>query len=224
MNIHPTSLFSTLDSAAEKLFYQESFSNSQREEIVALILNRQCQTGVNAGFFLPFTAESEMKFKLFSGELLKTTLVQNHLPMIEAVRILKLLDSQGHASTQAIHLANQRMEKMCYSSFCAKGECKALTIAYLRYISLDGIENSALRINTHLATLAGHRDKKGRWSGFPFFYTLLMLLEITDPLAAEELQYALPACIKLQSQKKPAEPISKRRQEILRKVLVGRVN
>jgi hypothetical protein len=75
MNIHPTSLFSTLDSAAEKLFYQESFSNSQREEIVALILNRQCQTGVNAGFFLPFTAESEMKFKLFSGELLKTTLV-----------------------------------------------------------------------------------------------------------------------------------------------------
>jgi hypothetical protein len=224
MNIHPTSLFSTLDSAAEKLFYQGSSSNSLQEEIVALILSRQCQTGVNAGFFLPFTAESEVKFKLFSGEPLKTSLAQNHLPMIEAVRIIKLLDSQGHASTQAIHLANQRMEKMCYSSFCAKGECKALTIAYLRFISLDGTGNSASKINTHLSSLARHRDGKGRWSGFPFYYTLLMLLEITDPLAAEELQYALPACEKLQVQNWSGDPISKRRQEILGIVLAGRVN
>ena len=215
MNIHPTSLFSTLDSAAEKLFYQESFSNSLREEIVALILSRQCLTGVNAGFFLPFAAESELKFKLFSGEPLKTSIANNHLPMIEAVRILKLLDAQGHDSTQAIHLANQRMEKMCYSLFCAKGECKALTIAYMRYISLDGTGNSASKINTHLANLAHHRDRKGRWSGFPFFYTLLMLLEITDPLAAEELQYALPACEKLQVQLGPGDPITKRRKKIL---------
>jgi len=215
MNIHPTSLFSTLNAAAEKLFYQEAFSNTLREEIVALILSRQCHTGVNAGFFLPFIAESEVKYKLFSGEPLKTSLAQNHLPMIEAVRIIKLLDPQGHPSIEAIHLANQRMEKMCYSSFCAKGECKALTIAYLRYISLDGTGNSASRINTHLTSLAGHRDGKGRWSGFPFFYTLLMLLEITDPLAAEELQYAFPACEKLQAQNWPGDPISKKRQEIL---------
>jgi hypothetical protein len=219
MNIHPTSLFSTIDAAAEKLFHHESFTNTLRNEIVALILSRQCQTGANAGFFLPFTAESEAKVKLFSGEQLKTSLAQNHVPMVEAVRILKLLAPQGYASTQAIQLTNQRMEKMCYSSFCAKGECKALTIAYLRYLSLDGTENSAIRINSHLDSLASHRDGKGKWGGFPFFYTLLMLSEITLPLAVQELQYTSPVCIKLKAQNWPGDPISKRRQEIIGAVL-----
>jgi hypothetical protein len=219
MNIHPTSLFSTLDSTAEKLFHHETFTNTLRDEIVALILSRQCQTGTNAGFFLPFTAESEVKIKLFSGEELRTSLAKIHGPMIEAVRILKILAPQGNAPTQAIQLANQRMEKMCYSSFCAKGECKALTIAYLRYLSLDGIESSAIRINTHLDSLASHRDGKGKWGSFPFFYTLLMLSEINDPLALQELQYASPACQKLKAQSWPNDPISKRRQEIIGAVL-----
>jgi hypothetical protein len=220
MIIHPTSLLATLDAAAEKLFYQESITNSQREEIVALILSRQCQSGVNAGFFLPFIAESEVKLNLFSGEQLKTDLARNHMPMIEAVRILKLLTQQDQVVTRAIQLANQHMEKMCYSFFCAKGECKALTIAYLRYLSLDGTGDSASQINTHLASLAGHRDGKGRWDGFPFFYTLLTLSEIADPLAAQELQYASLACKKLQAQKWSGYPVSKRRQEIIGIVLL----
>jgi hypothetical protein len=222
MNLHPTSLYATLDAAAEKLFYHESFTNALRDEIVALILSRQCKTGENAGFFLPFAVETEVKVKLFSGEQLKTSLAQNHIPMLEAVRILKLLDSQNDAATQAIQLANQRMDKMCYSSFCTKGECKVMTIAFLRYLFVENNGNSASRINIHLARLARHRDGKGRWGGFPFFYTLLMLSEIADPMASTELQYASPACEKLLTQNWTGDLISKRRQEILGTVLAMR--
>jgi hypothetical protein len=168
MIIHPTSLSATLDATSEAIFYQNNISTSLRHEITSQIISRQCQTGVNTGFFLLYASESEAKVKLFSGESLNTNLAQNHIPMIEAVRILKLLDFGSHAVTHAIELANQRMEKMCYSTFCAKGECKALTIAYLRVLSSDRSGNSASRIITHISNLTNHRDGKGTWGGSHF--------------------------------------------------------
>jgi hypothetical protein len=219
MIIHPTSLTATLDATAEAIFYQNNISTSLRHEITNQIISRQCQTGVNTGFFLLYASESDAKVKLFSGESLNTNLARNHIPMIEAVRILKLLDFGSHAVTHAIELANQRMEKMCYSTFCAKGECKSLTIAYLRVLSLDGSGNSAPRMISHITNLTNHRDGKGSWGGFPFFYTLLMLSEIDDPLAMQELKYAAPFCEKQFSQNWSADPFSKRRQDIIAKAL-----
>jgi hypothetical protein len=219
MIIHPTSLLATLDAAAEAIFYQNNLSNSLRHEITNQIISRQCQTGVNTGFFLLYASESEAKVKLFSGESLNTNLAQNHIPMIEAVLILKLLDFGSHAVTHAIELANHRMEKMCYSTFCAKGECKALTIAYLRVLSLDRSGNSASRMITHISNLTNHRDGKGTWGGFPFFYTLLMITEIDDPLAIQELKYAAPYCEKQLSQNWGTDPISIRRRDIMAKSL-----
>jgi hypothetical protein len=219
MIIHPTSLTATLDATAEAIFYQNNISTSLRHDITNLIVSRQCQTGVNTGFFLLYAAESEAKVKLFSGEQLNTNLARNHIPLIEAVRILKLLDFGSHAVTHAIELANQRMEKMCYSTFCAKGECKSLTIAYLRVLSLDRSGNSAPRMISHITNLTNHRDGKGTWGGFPFFYTLLMLSETDDPLVMQELKYAAPFCEKQFSQNWSADPFSKRRQDIIAKAL-----
>jgi hypothetical protein len=215
MIIHPTNLFTTLDTTAEILFHKEPLSNTQRQGIANLITNRQCLTGVNAGLFIPFASESEAKVRLFSGESLNTDLARTHILMIEAVRILKLLSIKNHVITQSISVADHRMEKMCYSNFCAKGECRALTVAYMRYQSLDGIGNTAARINTHLTNLSHHRDGKGKWGSFPFFYTLLMLSELEDPLAFQELQYAAPVCKKQLGQNWPNDSISIRRQEIM---------
>ncbi|OGN90129.1 MAG: hypothetical protein A2Y88_02450 [Chloroflexi bacterium RBG_13_48_10] len=219
MIIHPTSLSATLDASADVFFHQNQLSITMRQELANMIISRQCQTGVNAGFFIPYAAESEAKIRLFTGELLTTTLARNHIPMIEAVRILKLLAIETHAVSQSILLASHRMEKMCYSTFCPKGECKTLTIAYLRYLSLDSADNAASSMSTHLTNLTGYRDGKGRWGGFPFLYTILMLSETDGPLAIEELKYAAPFCKKQLSQNWPADPISKRRQEIISKAL-----
>jgi hypothetical protein len=217
--IYPTSLSATLDATADSLFHQKLLPPNIQEEIATMIISRQCHSGVNSGFFIPFAAESEAKVKLFTGEQLTTTLARTHILLIEAVRILKLLVLESHALAQSIQLADQRMEKMCYSNFCVKGECKALTIAYLRYLLLDGTGNSTSKIKTHLTKLTGQRDGKGKWGGFPFYYTVLALSESDEPLAIRELQYALPACEKLLAQNWPADPISVRRQEIISKAL-----
>jgi hypothetical protein len=217
--VHPTSLDATLDAAAETFFYQQPLPTPVREEIAALIIRRQCQSGVNSGFFIPFTAETESKGMLYSGEQLRTSFAQTHIRLLEAARILKLIAIENHGVSQALHVATERMKKMCYSKFCAKGECKALTIAYLRYLATDSKDNPAPQINNFLTLLVSHRDGKGKWGGFPFFFTLLMLTEVDDPQALKELKYSVQVCNKYQAGKWNADPISKRRQAILTKAL-----
>ncbi|OGO66506.1 MAG: hypothetical protein A2030_01380 [Chloroflexi bacterium RBG_19FT_COMBO_50_10] len=220
--IRPTSLAATLDTSAEAFFYHNPIPAAQREEIASMIISRQSLSGMNAGFFIPFTAESETRVRLFSGEYLSTDFARAHIHLIEAIRILKLLCLDSHAVSQSILTADRRMEKMCYSKFCAKGECKALTVAYLRYLVLDSSGNVDESIKYFLTNLAGHRDGKGKWSGFPFYFILLMLSELDNPLATQELQYAVPACEKQQAHTLPADPIAKRRQAIIASALARR--
>jgi hypothetical protein len=104
---------------------------------------------------------------------------------------------------------------MCYSQFCSKGECKSLTIAYMRYLTSSDLVDAPTRLSSFLTKLVIHRDGKGKWNGFPYYYTLLMLTEVDDPLAGDELKYAAPF-----SQTRPGllssvDPISRRRQVIL---------
>jgi hypothetical protein len=217
--VHRTSLTATLDAAAEAYLYQAPLPTQLREEIATLVVSRQSQSGMNAGFFIPFAAESETRFSLFSGEWVNTSFARSHIHLIEATRILKLLAQDSYSVTQAIRSADQRMETMCYSKFCSKGECKALTIAYLRYLLLDSTGNSALRLNSHFTYLTDQRDGKGKWGSFPFYYTLLMLSETDNALAIQELRYAASACEQRLAQNWPADPISKRRQDIITRAL-----
>jgi hypothetical protein len=212
---HPTNLAATLDSTAEAFFYERPIPTQMRDEIASLIASRQIQSGAKAGFFLPFAAETETTSHLFSGEELHTSFAENHFLLIEAARILKLLAQDNHAMPHHIQAANNRMEKMCYSKFCAKGECKTLTIAYLRYLAADKSQDSQPAINPLLTQLSEYRDGKGKWRGFPFFYTLLMLTELSDSQSSQELQYSAPICEKHQKQSWPADPHSNRRQEII---------
>ena len=220
--INPTNLSATLDAASEVFFHQIVIPPNLQEDIAKMIINRQCQSGMNSGFFIPFAAESEVKVKLYSGETLNTALARTNILLIEAVRILKLLELDSHSVKQSIHLADQRMKKMCYSNFCSKGECRALTIAYLRYLFLDREGSSCSKIKTYLTNLTSQRDGKGKWGGFPFFYTVLALSESDEPLAMQELKYSLPICEKQQAQNWPADKISIRRQEIIGRVLARR--
>jgi hypothetical protein len=216
MNIvRPTSLAATLDSAAEALFYQKPIPTSLREDIATLLVSRQVQSGSNSGFYLPFAAESGTKSRLFSGEQVNTEFARRHIQLIEATRLLNLLANDISAVAKSVQIADQRMNAMCYHAFCSKGECKSITIAYIRYLVSSGQNDSAKRINSFLTQLVGHRDGKGKWNGFPYFYTLLMLCEVDDPLAAHELRYAIATSPKQSRSMFSADTVSMRRQAIL---------
>jgi hypothetical protein len=219
--VRPTSLASTLDSVSEAFFYQNPIPTSFCEEISSMLVSRQNQFGANAGFFIPFTAEAETQARLFSGEQLHTDFARNHITLIESARALKLLSVDSRSVTQSIQIADTRMHSSCYSKFCPKGECKSLTIAYMRYLAAGDSLQPDPRTNSFLAKLKDYRDGRGKWNGFPFYYTLLMLSEVGDPLAVQELQYAAPLCEKLRIQMETSDTYGKRRQAILSKVLAG---
>jgi hypothetical protein len=63
----------------------------------------------------------------------------------------------------------------------------------MRYLAAGGLD-SEKRLNAHLAVLSQHRDGRGRWRRFPFYYMLLALSESDLPAAVEEMRYAVPAC------------------------------
>jgi hypothetical protein len=215
--VHPTSLSDTLDSAMEALFYQKSILPPLREDLAAMLVSRQIISGSNAGFFIPFASESTSQSRMFTGEILHTEFARRNIQLIEAARLLVLLGMNSSDATRAILLSERCMDTQCYSKFCAKGECKALTIAYMRYLVALGTADAAVRFDQFLTNLPGYRDGKGKWHGFPFYYTLLMLSETDRPLAAEELDYASSSFEKLSRQVWPNDRYSNRCQSILNK-------
>ena len=213
--IHPASLAATLDATDEALFFQKTIPVSVRKDVSDLLISRQIQSGSNAGCFIPFTAEAATESRLFSGERLNTAFASRHIQLIEAARLLKLLGMDDKATAKSIALAENHMNAMCYSKFCSKGECKSITVAYLRYLPTSDQKDSPAHINSLLTQLAAHRDEKGKWRGFPFFYTVLVLSEIDDPLAINEREYAAPVFQKPPGALLSTDPISRRRQAIL---------
>ena len=217
--VRPTSLAATLDSAAEAFFINKTIPAAHREDISLMLISRQNLSGPNSGFFIPFAAERDTPFRLFSGEQLYTDFARSHIHLIESTRLLMLLSLNRIGVDHSVQIADQRMSTICYSKFCPKGECKSLTIAYMRYLSTCNEKDTGLRLKPFLTKLVDYRDGKGKWNGFPFYYTLLMLSEVTDPLATQELQYAALLCEKQRAQNWPRDPFSIRRQSIITQAL-----
>jgi hypothetical protein len=213
--IHPTSLSLTLDCAAEACFLKKAITPATRKQLIALLTSRQILSGSNSGFFISFTSETWIKLRLFTGETLQTEFACQHLNLIEAARLLVLLAEDHITANRSIQLAHQRMSAMCYARFCPKGECRPLSIAYMRYLATVTTEEAVTQLQSLLTKLASFRDGKGKWHGFPLFYTLLMLTEVSGPLAARELDYASQYVSKHPPRHIPQSPYAERRQTLL---------
>jgi hypothetical protein len=215
----PANLRTTLDAVDEAIFYQRPLSHPERQAITLHILSLQIPSGAQAGMFNHGTAGREAAPRLFTGEPLHTLLAARHTLLIDSVRLLTLLEVKNNAVTQTLKLATQKMEARCYSGFCAVGECRHLTVAFMRYLIASGDPASAPRLTSFLIHLSTHRDNQGKWGSFPFYYTLLMLTETTLPQAALERQYAAAACELALKRPWKDDPFSLRRKAILEKVL-----
>ena len=219
---HPTSLSASLDSVMDVLFFQRSIDPALRDELASLFMKRQVLTGSNSGFFIPFASEPRTPSRLFSGEMLRTEFACHHILLIETTRVLALLAPDNPAVTRSIQLSDRRMNLICYRTFCSKGECRSLTVAYMRYLAAVTNDDSAAHLSQFLTALAGYRDGKGKWHGFPFYYTILMLSEFDDPLAANELQYAGSLLERLSGQNWSSDRYASRCQSIVHNVMVRR--
>lgn len=221
MNLTSPNLRVTLDALDDALFHRFTLTTAEREAYALTILSLQIPNGPRAGLFNHGAAGREAAPRIFSGERLYTLLAARHTLLIDSARLLTLLGVKTGAVSRALELASQKMEAHCYAGFCAVGECRYLTVAFMRYLIASAPPGGGHRLDSFFNRLVAHRDGQGKWGSFPFYHTLLMLGETESPQAAEERLYATPACAALLDRPWKDDPISRRRKTILERTING---
>lgn len=228
MNVNDKTLYRTVMSTAARLFFGQPLTPAERGELVAWILAHQNR---QRGFcFYPTAAEREQGIRLFSGEKPQTTLAADSAVEMETLRLLALLQPEVPVVHHLFEIAERRLSGQCYGRVCSKGECAHASISVLRYHTARGAGNSAGLIVRGLDALRQDRTGKGHWQTFPFYYTLLWLVELHDSgadnglgqRAHAELAYARDRCERLlsgQRRKAFEKPFDRVREKILHDAL-----
>jgi hypothetical protein len=215
--VNVTSLAATLDGFNEMVFYGRPLPQSG--EAVAWIASRQVKSGVQAGMFVPTDDDYREGVTLFTGEKLRTKLAARSVLTAEAARALMLAGEESTEIQDALARANRWLFGQCFSRSCTVGECAHSTVGLMRYLAVAKLDDAEQRLDRHVNALSEHRDGKGRWKRFPFYYTLLALTEIALPAIIAELRYAAPACTRALARMMEDDRFSSRRRVILQKAL-----
>lgn len=219
MLIDETSLSETIDAVSVRLAAGEPLPAVEQEDVVAWLLGRQAQAGRDRGMFAPFPGEYEPGVRLFTGERLRTRVATRNVLTLESARILSALAGERAEVRSVLARTSVAMRHACFAlSHCVIGECAHSSIAYMRDAASDRSGDHRKWIEDHLHVIREHRDGKGRWKRFPFYYTLLALLEVGTPSANAELEYARPACRRVVGRASSGDYVTRRRR------ILGRVH
>jgi len=191
-------------------------SRSKVDGDVEWIAGRQVKSGKYAGMFAPTDRDYEEGIRLFTGERLRTRLATRNILTAEAGRVLALLEP---GMADSLRLTDGWLDQQCFSKACVVGECAHSALGLMRYLAARALESGEQRLETHIAVLAQHRDGRGRWERFPFYYTLLTLAEVDLPAATEEMRYAAPACERVVSRLSTGDRFVQRRRAVVERVL-----
>jgi len=197
-------------------------SATERTEAVSRILGHQVEVGRNAGAFAPTGRDLAAGVRLWTGEVLRTTHAKWSLLTAEAARLVLLLGASDGAGGASVARARSWLDASCFASRgCTAGECAHSLIGYLRLLATQGEEPD--RMGRCLSGIRHRRDGRGRWSGFPFYYTILALSESAIPAAAAELSYAQGACERVGTPRARDPRIRDRRCRLMDGVLAASV-
>ena len=116
---------------------------------------------------------------------------------------------------EAVRTTANSLKKQGSPLFC----CGPCTVSVWRLTGIGARVPDDAALDHLLSALRTHRDEKGAWRRFPFFYTLLALLELDHRKAAAELKYAVPECERKRKGLEPGNVIAARRIAVLDRVL-----
>ncbi len=195
------------------------YARAEVVELVQWLGQRQYKSGPHAGLFAPTQGDYKDGVRLFTGERLKTRLATRNVLSGEAARALVLFDLPLRETESILERLNFNMLQACYSRSCVIGECAHSSVGLMRYLAMREVDDAEQRLQSHIQILSRQRNGKGRWKRFPFYYTLLALLEIGLPLARDEMRYTAPACERCLRRSPTDDVFYRRRRTIVQKVL-----
>ncbi len=209
-------MFASSEAITEVL--EDTYDESLDSEQTDLLLGRQRIYGIEVGSFVPSDKDYEER-RLPTGERLHTRLAVKYILSMETARALLLSGNTNPRVIRALDAFDSWVQKQCIADFCVEGECRYSSVAYARYLVSKDAGDSHKRIEVLMNELKEHRDTKGRWNGFPFYYTLLFLLELNTKSAERELEYTLPACERAMKRIKKEDVYSIRKKRILKQAI-----
>ncbi|KXK47929.1 MAG: hypothetical protein UZ05_CHB002002177 [Chlorobi bacterium OLB5] len=86
-------------------------------------------------------------------------------------------------------------------------------------MNAGGLRKHRASLPDGLFALHSSRDEAGKWGRYPFYYTLLALSEIDEPEALKEINYAMPACERALKRLNNNSKFTKRRRDLLLKIM-----
>jgi hypothetical protein len=213
-----TSLVKTVDNINEAHFWGRSIPKAEREKSARWIAGRQGLPGEYGGLFAPTAKDYEQGMTVFTGEKIKSRTAGAHIMGEEADRALRLLkvsnrtvrDTLGRAEKKLIQLWGKDQGVHC---------CGFCTGSLWRNLTVGGFNNQKVRLAQGLKDLTRSRIGNSTWKRYPFYYTILALLEIDDQLAKAELQYAAPRMERLFKRLSGSGKYDKRRKAVLERGL-----
>ena len=197
--VHPDSMGDTLDALNSVFLLGCKLDRAERERTARWIAGRQGLPGAYAGMPAPTPQDFEAGLTTFTGEKLRSRGGAAHILGEEACRALILLRVRlpevRSALVRATAGIEQRLADIERSGKPAGMYCCGIcTCAYWRHLAAGGPSRNEERRAAGMKALRAHRLDTGRWRRFPFFYTLLALIEIAPDLAGSELRHAAPVC------------------------------
>ena len=224
----PGSLAATLDGFEAIHFDKRVLPNSARRELASFIASRFEQPGSYGGTGMPAPTERDFAqgVRVFTGERACSWVGTAHILGEEACRALLLLDVHTADVLEPLARATRAMVLRLAKDDARYGQpaghycCCTCSVALWRQLVACGLDHHDERLRHGVSILAGRRTGDGRWKGYPFYYTLLALLEMTVVEAQDELEYAAARCAAILARGlKGEEPYATRRRVLLERVL-----
>ena len=218
--INPSSLAETLNSVNDVFFFGLKIGKSPLEDAAKWITSRQGIKGSYRGMFAPTQIDFDEGAHVFTGEINKTFGGTAHILSEECCRMLNLINSSDSQVQSAYKKADELLagfvkEFKTPGMYC----CAKCSVSLWRNVASGGLGGSKKLLRDGLQILKSHRDGKGRWQGFPYYYTLSALVEIDLPQAGEELKYTIPVCEKLAKRIPGDDKFSERRIVLLKRII-----
>jgi hypothetical protein len=210
------SLAVTLDNVSAALFEGRRIPDRDKKKVARWIAGRQGLPGSYAGMFAPTPLDYEEGFRLFTGEPVRSGAGTGHILGEEACRALLVLAVPDREVEEALSRASRGILERLPVRGVSKGMycCATCSLALWRHLAAGGLDDGPWRLGRGIRTLKEHRDGRGRWLRFPFYYTLLTLTEAGTHAATDELRYAAPALIRAYK-RNTGEGLHKGRQRLL---------
>ena len=221
--LNKNSLAITIDNLNNAFFYGKKIDAREKSDIADWIVSRQGLPRSYAGMFAPTEADFKTGIALFTGEKVKTMAATAHILGEEASRALILMKDRRKSTIVALELATEGFLERLNHEGRTKGTycCGTCTPSYWRHLLAGGLKNQEQELRAGMVDLKKHRDGKGRWRRYPFYYTLLALNEIDLELVMDELRYVAPV-MERAMRRKPNGRYGLRRFDLMARIL-GRI-